>query len=171
MRGSICRLGQIAGPVDSAGVWPRRDWFPSLLDSSQAIGYLPDSLGAQDSLTWIPVDILAELIADLALTGERSGETTSYYHFVNPQSAKWADMAPSVIAQLQGECTMTSLSDWVRRLEDHAARAASSETQPSSGVKLIGFYKSLQSRPLDLDTCQTQDVIPRLGSIPAVNEE
>ncbi|RAH63793.1 acetyl-CoA synthetase-like protein [Aspergillus aculeatinus CBS 121060] len=170
MRGSICRLGQIAGPVDSAGVWPRRDWFPSLLDSSQAIGYLPDSLGAQDTLAWIPVDFLAELIADLALTGERSGETTSYYHFVNPQSAKWADMAPSVIAQLQGECRITSLSDWVRKLEDHAARAASSDTQPSSGVKLIDFYKSLQGRPLDLETCQTRDVIPRLGSIPPVNE-
>ncbi|PYI36701.1 acetyl-CoA synthetase-like protein [Aspergillus indologenus CBS 114.80] len=171
VRGSICRLGQIAGPVDSAGVWPRRDWFPSLLDSSQAIGYLPDSLGAQDALSWIPVDILAELVADLALTEQTGEETTSYYHFVNPHPAKWGPMAPSVIAGLQGECRMTSLSDWVRRLEDHAARAANSGTQPSSGVKLIDFYKSLQGPPLELETGHTQETISRLGSIPPVTEE
>ncbi|PYH78215.1 hypothetical protein BO82DRAFT_405410 [Aspergillus uvarum CBS 121591] len=165
-------LGQIAGPVGSpAGVWPRRDWFPSLLDSSQAIGYLPDSLGAQDTLNWIPVNILAELVADLALTEEMGEETTSYYHFVNLHPAKWGHIAPSVIAGLQRECRMTSLSGWVRRLEDHAARAANSGNQSSPGVKLIEFYKPLQGPPLELEICHTQEVNHRLESISPVNEE
>ncbi|RAH76635.1 acetyl-CoA synthetase-like protein [Aspergillus japonicus CBS 114.51] len=128
--------------------------------------------GSQRTHSQGRIEILSAMLDNSPLpVARRLEETTSYYHFVNPHPAKWGPIAPSVIAELQRECRMTSLSDWVRRLEDHAARAANSGNQASSGVKLIGFYQSLQGPPLELETGHTQEVIHRLGSIPPVNEE
>ncbi|KAF7588645.1 hypothetical protein BBP40_005427 [Aspergillus hancockii] len=172
VRGSICRLGQIAGPVNTDGAWPLRDWFPLLLQSSKAIGYLPKTLGAQEHLDWIPVDILAELLADLTDTEEKNEEeTTSYYHFVNPNRVTWESISRTVKAELQGKCRMITLPEWIRKLEDHAVRAANSNQQPPPGAKLIDFYKSLEAKPLELETHSTQLRIPRLSKVQPVNEE
>jgi len=72
----IARLGQIAGPLHLPGQWNRNEWLPSLVASSLHIGALPQTLGAQTaSLTraggeidWVPVDILATIIAELSLS-------------------------------------------------------------------------------------------------------
>ncbi|KAK3933695.1 hypothetical protein QBC46DRAFT_414566 [Diplogelasinospora grovesii] len=56
---AVMRVGQIAGPVHGGGVWPPREWFPTLLRASQHIGALPSKLGRHNDIDWIPVDILS----------------------------------------------------------------------------------------------------------------
>jgi nucleoside-diphosphate-sugar epimerase/aryl carrier-like protein len=63
---AVLRVGQIAGPVlSTAGSWNAHEWFPSLLASSKYLGLLPDSLGSMNTVSWVPVDILAKVIVQL----------------------------------------------------------------------------------------------------------
>jgi thioester reductase-like protein len=175
IRASVCRVGQVAGPVHTDGAWPPRDWFPMLLISSKTIGYIPGTLGSQRHLDWIPVDILSELLADLIQLDQKelpSEEVISYYHFVNPNRVTWESIIPTVLNELQGTRKTTTLSDWVGKLEQHAAKPSTSD-QPPPGVKLLDFYRSLDLRPLELEleTHNTQKRIPSLRRVPPVNEE
>jgi len=50
---TILRVGQIAGPLSSKGVWNEDEWVPALIKSSKALGCLPSGIPNVD---WIPVD-------------------------------------------------------------------------------------------------------------------
>ncbi|KAM0133647.1 hypothetical protein ACHAP3_005774 [Botrytis cinerea] len=66
---SLARVGQIAGPVRGKGLWNKTEWFRSLVLSSIHLCSIPSSLGSSlGRIDWVPVDILADIIADLALT-------------------------------------------------------------------------------------------------------
>lgn len=65
---TVCRLGQIAGPVKSEkGMWSPQEWFPSVLLSSSTLGKVPESLGAMDRMDWIPVDLLGDMLVETIL--------------------------------------------------------------------------------------------------------
>lgn len=64
----ICRVGQVAGPVhtnSNGACWNKKEWLPSLIASSKHIGKIPKSLGPNESIDWIPVDILSQVLVDL----------------------------------------------------------------------------------------------------------
>ncbi|CCD48973.1 hypothetical protein ACHAPC_003801 [Botrytis cinerea] len=66
---SLTRVGQIAGPVRGKGLWNKTEWFPSLVLSCIHLCSIPSHLGSSlGKIDWVPVDILADIIADLALT-------------------------------------------------------------------------------------------------------
>ncbi|TVY18185.1 Non-canonical non-ribosomal peptide synthetase FUB8 [Lachnellula arida] len=66
---AFARLGQIAGAVQNKGVWLRNEWFPSLLISSLYLGEVPRDLGSiVDVIDWIPIDLLAGILSELALS-------------------------------------------------------------------------------------------------------
>ena len=70
---TICRVGQVAGPVEdphNRGMWNKNEWLPSLIASSKYLGKIPDSLGPNDAIDWIPVDILSRIIVQLLSTPE-----------------------------------------------------------------------------------------------------
>ncbi|KAF2725926.1 acetyl-CoA synthetase-like protein [Polychaeton citri CBS 116435] len=63
---TICRVGQIAGPIRSdEGCWNVQEWFPSMLMSSKLMGILPKNLVSMDRVDWIPVDTLADVFMDI----------------------------------------------------------------------------------------------------------
>ncbi|MCJ1438984.1 hypothetical protein MMC27_008374 [Xylographa pallens] len=122
---TICRVGQIAGPVGKQGMWNKQEWIPSIIASSKYLGQLPESLGSMDTIDWIPVDILAQIIMDLVKappTGATapSNEATPIqkangtarppsrapsgpsstlppvYHAVNPSTTTWASLLPTI---------------------------------------------------------------------------
>ena len=65
---SICRVGQIAGPIRiSEGVWNQQEWLPSLVLSSRHLGVIPSSLSGLETVDCIPIDILSDIITELAL--------------------------------------------------------------------------------------------------------
>jgi thioester reductase-like protein len=64
----ICRVGQVAGPVNtngSGGFWNKQEWLPSLIASSKYLRKIPESLGPSESVDWIPVDILSRVLMEL----------------------------------------------------------------------------------------------------------
>jgi nucleoside-diphosphate-sugar epimerase/aryl carrier-like protein len=64
---AIVRVGQIAGPaVAAAGIWPKSEWFPSMLASSaNVIRKLPLALPGMDLVNWIPIDKCAGVVVEL----------------------------------------------------------------------------------------------------------
>ncbi|KAF9870587.1 hypothetical protein CkaCkLH20_11893 [Colletotrichum karsti] len=91
LHGSILRVGQIAGPLAAdGGEWHRTEWFPSLLQTSKAMGCLPDSMGTID---WIPVDVLSDIIGDIVL-GEYARVVTYNYNL------NWDNYNPNWMANM-----------------------------------------------------------------------
>lgn len=101
----ILRLGQVAGPIaPHGGCWNRNEWFPSLIQTSKALGYLPDKLREVD---WIPADVLVRIIRDLAHQGIQT------YNLINPHSRDWKTLVPFVQRMIGGEAV--PLKEWIVR--------------------------------------------------------
>lgn len=65
---TICRVGQVAGPVglsSKGGCWNKKEWLPSLIASSKYLCKIPASLGPNDMVDWIPVDVLSRVLVEL----------------------------------------------------------------------------------------------------------
>ena len=120
----ICRVGQVAGPVGTNGqgaCWNKQEWLPSLIASSKHLGKIPESLGLNESIDWIPVDILSRVLVELmecpstratklernpspedstcSMTNNDCHETTSIHTFINPTTALNIDhkLAPNSV--------------------------------------------------------------------------
>ena len=123
----VWRIGQVAGPVIIEGsMWNRREWLPSLIISSLFLGKIPSSLGPNNKIEWIPVDILSEIIMDFLLGQaemiphdlpteidliNRSDHQISgcmavasaarsppVYNLVNPRGTTWQSLLPTILA-------------------------------------------------------------------------
>ena len=143
---SICRVGQIAGPVlGSKGIWSKQEWFPSLTMSSRHLGIIPDTLGNMEVINWIPIDIICIIIVELAVQAVAPGiPTARTYHAVNPSVTTWTAILPYVKTAMHPEPNVVSLATWIKELK---ASARSSHTvqdlQANPALKLIGFYENL----------------------------
>lgn len=177
VRSSICRLGQVAGPVGRVvkqRMWPQTDWFPLLLEASRSIGCLPESIGASSRIDWIPVDKLADIMTELVVlrhsTDATVMSTTDIHHLVSPEPAKYQDILPVISKRLGAEVRVVSLSEWVHRLEKSIATAGNS---PNPGLGLLSFFQGLKATqeesPVVLDTQHTQDRLPLLSKVGAAD--
>lgn len=170
---AVCRVGQVAGPTTAAGMWPKQEWFPSLVASAKYLGKLPSSLGGQDRVEWIPVDVLARSVVELALcrSGEQQAPGATVYHAVNPRHAAWKDLAPVVLEGLSstGNVDMVPFEEWVEALRDSASHTTDIATNP--GVKLLDFFEGLATtNSVSLDTANTVRSSSTLAGVGAVEE-
>lgn len=113
---SILRVGQIGGPVTSAGSWNEHEWFPSMIQTSQSLGYLPNYI---PDIDWIPVDILASTIRDIMHFTPATEEKAQVYNLVNPSSTPWASLINTVLSHLKTppQVQLGELSKWIATLE------------------------------------------------------
>lgn len=146
-KASICRVGQIAGPVyKHGGMWNKQEWIPSLLESSKKMGCLPSNIGAFRTLSWVPVDYLADVIVELAgLDGSSSASednsTVQVYHAVNPHALHWEDLTSTIAAFLKiPSDKVVPWSQWVEALRK---REGTDGMETIPGLKLLDFYSSL----------------------------
>ncbi|KAK7216548.1 hypothetical protein V2G26_004551 [Clonostachys chloroleuca] len=153
----ICRVGQIAGPTTSDGIWPKQEWVPSLIASSKYLGKLPDSLGEMEVIEWIPVDILAQGIIELATARTDGVETGArVYHMVNPNQSFWRDIVSTIQKYFEHSgvvIQMASFKDWVTDLRESTSKLEDIDQNPAS--KLVSFYEGLlenTERGVSLDT-------------------
>ncbi|KAK9860837.1 AMP-dependent synthetase/ligase [Penicillium brevicompactum] len=184
---TICRLGQITGPVrqqkdNAEHPWPRRDWFPTLLASSVELGCIPDSLGPADLIDWTPVDVAAEALAELVCgsSGVRRCDDgirqSEYYHIVNPTHNSYKDFVPFLAKRLGSKSPLevVTLQKWVDRLEKQSQKDGRSQAS-GSGVGLLGFFQGLSASvgkdPLVLNTTLSEERLPCLKRIGAIKEE
>ena len=81
LKTTICRIGQIAGPVlREEGVWAKHEWFPSLITTSMNTGFVPEDLGPMDVLQWIPVDLCAQIIIELLINDQDEYTQNGHAH-------------------------------------------------------------------------------------------
>ncbi|KAJ5999789.1 NRPS-like enzyme [Penicillium waksmanii] len=96
MRASIARVGQIAGAANEPGLWNKNEWFPSLVMSSQQVNAIPKDLGALGRIDWVPIDLLADVLVDLALNEPSTPGSVEFFHPLNVNPTTWEEIAPIV---------------------------------------------------------------------------
>ena len=158
---TIARVGQIAGPVHSQGVWNKREWLPSMIASSKHIGCIPNSLGAMHNIEWIPIDILSQIIIELFTHKNNNNNNsrehpTSVYHLVNPSPTTWPTLLPTVQEHLinnnnnnnnnnsAGQSSKpiepVPLAEWTQRLQKSAASGLQ-DLASNPAIKLLDFFR------------------------------
>ncbi|RYP15960.1 hypothetical protein DL765_005400 [Monosporascus sp. GIB2] len=170
----ICRVGQVASPTTSAGEWPRQEWLPSLIASSKYIGKLPASLGRMETIDWIPVDVLAQCIVELATSptdGEGAGATV--FHAVNPKHTAWADLLPAVARCLDPAKGIETvpLEEWVDALRESSSETGDVDQNPA--IKILDFYSNLvhkSATPVLLDTKRAGGLSKTLERLEPIQE-
>ncbi|KAL4912683.1 hypothetical protein BDW62DRAFT_206262 [Aspergillus aurantiobrunneus] len=103
-RPMVMRLGQITGST-LMGIWPSTKHMPMLIKSAQSLQAWPD---LEDPLHWIPVDIVAQAMVDLALPelkqshagGDCEPDAFPVYHIDNPVGQPWKEMASFIPSAL-----------------------------------------------------------------------
>lgn len=169
VRASAVRVGQIAGPAFTNGIWSRQEWVPSLVISSVHIGSLPETLssiapGGKESkeIDWVPVDLLAKGLIELALGDTHPGVrgvSAKVFHPLNPRPVTWSSLLPSILHQINERSStygssadkvkIVSLGHWIKLLRqsgkeleaDDASIDALLKINP--GVKLLSFYEEM----------------------------
>lgn len=174
---SICRVGQIAGPVLSPkGMWSPKEWFPSILLTCKHLGKIPMDLGALDCMDWIPVDMLADALTEALLLNtspERTGKA-SYMHFVNPKKAYWSNMAHAISSKLGPDRNfeVVTFTDWLDSLAQASERLAEINDIPA--IKLIDFLRGIahdSRKRSSFSTNFTERLSPTLGKMLPVSIE
>lgn len=162
---SVLRVGQMAGSIKSPLPWNPAEWLPSLvLSSVRHLGCLPDSLGPSFSdVDWMPADLLAEVICDLALADSTSSSQpgddataggAEVFHLRNPHTTPWSTLLPAIVdatrehSGRESNLTIVSPADWVARLEKSGAGVAgggghlASLAASNPAMKLLDFYRN-----------------------------
>lgn len=168
---TICRVGQIAGPVErNAGSWNEKEWLPSVIKSSEHLGTLPRTLAASNSVDWIPVDKLGRIVVELLLS-EMAMDSTRVFHTVNPRRTTWSEIVPAVKKYLN-TAKAVEYEDWLRTLTS-SAEASRVDIEKNPAVKLLDFYRGLQDGQAGpvFQTNETSKASKGLRELPAVNTE
>ncbi|KAJ5712552.1 NRPS-like enzyme [Penicillium malachiteum] len=174
----IYRVGQLGGPSTmKGGKWNPRDWFPSLVRSSQTMKILPDSLGLV-SVNWLPIDTaaraMAELIENLFERKRTKKGDFIRYDIENPHSTDWTTLVPIVATAC--DAITVPLAEWVTKLESQAADSTvDSETLSKlPALPLLSFFRLMaSSRDISHIECSasanSSAKSSTLGSIKAVD--
>ncbi|KAI9647265.1 hypothetical protein NHQ30_003648 [Ciborinia camelliae] len=176
VRTQVLRVGQVAGPArKETGRWNVQEWFPTIVSTSQYMKCVPKSLAAMDRIDWVPVDVLSNVILDLADCTNPSKTSTEYsstpfFHLVNPTSITWSDLYPVVVKNIGPECEIVEWSEWVARLRASAERG---EIKENRGIKLLEFYEGT-SKAFPLATLETTKTVQKsetLGNLGPVTQD
>ncbi|KAG9197068.1 hypothetical protein G6514_002473 [Epicoccum nigrum] len=145
VRTAVVRAGQLAGPSVAAGgaAWNRHEWLPSLVHTSRVLGKLPRTLGNMDRVDWVPMDVAAAAVVDVATAP--SNDAAQVFHLANPHTTSWSELCPvvqSYYADLGVEVGVVEYDAWVDELKRIPATKENAERVP--GLKLLEFYEGLR---------------------------
>ena len=105
------------GPTTEQGTWNAKEWFPSLIKSSSHLGLLPGDLGPMQVVDWIPADILAQSVVELAFEANgKKAAAAGIYHLVNPNHTTYDKLVPTILSNLPNATKTVSLESWVSTL-------------------------------------------------------
>lgn len=174
---TVCRIGQIAGPVKSEqDAWNASEWFPSLMLSAKALGKLPNTLGAMNRIDWLPVDLLGDMLVETVTRRHSVTATTKaaeFLHFVNPQHIRWSDVVSKLASHTTPSPQVVPYEDWLRAL------VTASEQRPDDvatlpAMKLLDFFQDIgrsdAKRPT-FSTTSTEKSCPSLQACGPVSSE
>ena len=119
-----------------------------LVASSKHLGLIPSSLGSQATVDWVPVDLAAQILLELAgLTAPQIAEAatavprTQVYNLVNPTEAPWRPL----VRALQRRFPSSKVVDYNEWLEADRASAKGDKADPAANpaIKLLEFFEGL----------------------------
>ncbi|KAJ6018232.1 acetyl-CoA synthetase-like protein [Penicillium sp. IBT 35674x] len=178
---AFARVGQVAGPIRSHGLWSKSEWFPSLVLSSLHLSALPETIGqALDRVDWVPVDLLAEILVDLSLL-ESPG--VGVYHPVNLHPQSWKDIRPVVADALQvlgKPMKIISLREWILRVRQDIELVSQDQEKlqiqlaKNPAAKLLDFFEDMMHQTEAenaLDATGTALMSQKLQMVDAVKAE
>ncbi|KAI1300060.1 amidase signature domain-containing protein [Xylaria venustula] len=147
---TIIRVGQCAGAIRRPGLWNPREWFSSLVLSSLHLRYIPDNLGLLNSVDFVPIDMLGDIMVDLAMatTPHCTNATTKVFNLRNPHPTEWPELLPAVVgaAATTGRPPLRVVSPavWLSKLRESAdAGGDGAAANKNPGVKLVNFFDVL----------------------------
>ncbi|KAH8895924.1 L-aminoadipate-semialdehyde dehydrogenase [Thozetella sp. PMI_491] len=177
---TIFRIGQIGGPVLRAekGEWNKQEWLPTLIATSKRMGVLPSTLGCMESVDWIPVDLVAQIVLELcgiapAVRGPAGAERgLRIYHGVNPRTTSWSSLAPVALEHLGPSVKLASWEEWLTALRNEQQELTSAAAHEVTGLKLADFFESLggTKRPA-IATVMSEEASSVLRQLKAVDAE
>lgn len=108
----VLRVGQLIGDTRH-GIWNENEAFPLIWQSARTIGALPQ---IPETPRWLPVDVAAEVIIDISLSGDAPAEV---YNVTNHRTFDWTrDLLPKLRASALGDFEACHPREWVQRLRD-----------------------------------------------------
>lgn len=190
----ICRVGQLAGPVTKkGGMWSKQEWLPSIIASSKYLNQIPTDIPSQDTVSWVPVDITANIILDLVLANASQPPPSSsaeapkshHYNIVNPHPGSWSALVPAVTRYFQGgndgaaktpapPITPVPFTAWLSALRASAA-LGTEDVARNPGIKLLEFYGGMSADGAEeevmLETAETARSSASMRGLGPVGEE
>ncbi|KAF9690444.1 hypothetical protein EKO04_011571 [Ascochyta lentis] len=134
----VVRLGQVCGDTEW-GVWNSAEAFPATVQAAWTIGSLPLVEGERDDEeeSWLPVDIAAKALAQVALAPEQDKSTFHVLHLVNEAPILWNAQFLPCLRKHGLEFEAVPQQEWVRRLE-----ASEQDVHLNPPFKLLEFFKT-----------------------------
>lgn len=166
---TILRVGQIAGPLSSKGVWNEDEWVPALIKSSRSLKCLPSGIPDVD---WIPVDSLASIIIELSLSAPSEEKGASFFNLVNPHATAWETLLETLREHLGPSTEVVALETWIKRLQDLDANDPDVIAQ-CPAIKILDFFESLGEQQtfgqVHYRTTKACQASKTMASLPAVD--
>ncbi|OBZ74337.1 Linear gramicidin synthase subunit D [Grifola frondosa] len=112
---TIVRVGQLCGDTVHGG-WGEKEWVPSMLERSLALGAIPMR---DEVIDWIPVDIAARTLLEMACSTAVQNECARILHVVHPYPIPWrtfSDHASQILS-----LPSIPYTEWVTGLKQQVA--------------------------------------------------
>lgn len=158
----VLRIGQIIGDTEH-GVWNAQEAVPMMLQTAVTIGTLPK---LQETPSWLPVDVVADAVTDISLSGAGS----VFANVTNPQVFSWTgDLLPAL-----RKCGLVfdevEPKEWIKRL-----RGSNPDPIANPPIKLVDFFASKYDKdsfspPKLFATDVAQSLSPALSKFPSLQE-
>lgn len=126
------RIGQLCADR-VGGVWNETEAWPLMFASVNVVGCLPE---LEEKLSWLPVDIAAEAVLDIALQDGPPRERV--FHVVNTDtSTSWASILDWILQRDNASFERVAPSQWVKKLADTEDLAPANPSR-----KLLGLWEA-----------------------------
>ncbi|KAJ5035155.1 uncharacterized protein L3040_008413 [Drepanopeziza brunnea f. sp. 'multigermtubi'] len=141
----VLRVGQLTGDT-AHGVWNRAEAWPRMLAAAAQMGCLFPMLDDAE-LDWLPVDVAARAVVEIALHHDADGDDDSnseddsrngiVYHLLNPSTppSTWTDLLAWLRETVPPPFHVVSATDWLDALEKMDA-----STTPAQS--LLGLWRA-----------------------------
>lgn len=130
--GDVVRIGQLSGNRGD-GVWNEDEAWPQMVRHSVEMGAMP-MLSHGETVAWLPVDLAAEAVANIALErclrGERLGKV---WHVVNVRKVEWSVVLEALSSWSNGGVKGVETQEWLEMLRKR------------NGVKLLDLWENAVS--------------------------